>query len=130
MSEENKTKFKAALIKTRIGDVYTWYWANVYSNSPISPEFFSQKEAEKWFDDIKLIHEETYDLIKRCKYGEFQTVKGRIDLEEFFVSSKLDSCPFTMYFEDDILEIIVLALDKDDAKQRVRKYINHIDWVD
>ena len=88
------------------------------------------KDVEKWFDDVKMAHEETYDLIDRTKHGEFFTVRGIVDLEDLFMNHRISDCPYMMYMYDDIIEFIVLALNEDDAKRRVEKYIDNIYWVD
>lgn len=127
---EKKTKFQAALIKVKIGKSYVWYWANPNTQSQISPEFFTQDAAEKWFDDIMYIHEETYDLIERSKKGEFYTVRGLVDMDKLFMNRKIEECPYLMYMTEEILEIIVLALNENDAKRRVENYIDDIQWID
>jgi hypothetical protein len=127
---DKKTSFKAALIKVKLGESNIWFWKSTTSNAQISPEFFSQKDAEKWFDDVMLVHEETYDLIDRSKHGEFYTVRGFVSLEELFINYKVSECPYMMYMNDEVLEVIVLALSEEDAKRRVEKYIDNIQWID
>lgn len=128
----NKKQFKAHLIKYRKPDSskMLWFWINPNSGTIISPYFSSMEAAERWFDDFLIIHNETYDLIDRVKNGSFYTIKGRIDVGEVISSMSAADCPFTIFLEDDIIEVQVLALSKTDAKKRIEDYFEILEWID
>lgn len=126
-----KKQFKAHLIKYRTDDNKNlWFWVNPNSGTTISPYFSSQDSAEKWFDNILIIHNETYDLIDRTKNGSFYTIKGRVDTGELISSTRAARCPFTSHIEDDIIEIQVLAVSEEDAKSRIKEYFDILEWID
>lgn len=127
-----KKQFKAHLIKYRQtdGSKTLWFWVNPDSGNTISPYFQSQDSAEKWFDDLLIIHNETYDLINRVKNGFFYTIKGRVDVGEVISSMSAADCPFTIHLEDDIIEAQVLAVSKADAKKRIENYFEILEWID
>lgn len=127
-----KKQFKAHLIKYRPtdGSKTLWFWVNPDSGNTISPYFQSQDSAEKWFDDLLIIHNETYDLIDRVKNGFFYTIKGRVDVGEVISSMSAADCPFTIHLEDDIIEAQVLAVSKADAKKRIENYFEILEWID
>lgn len=127
-----KKQFKAALIKYRRADMedVVWFWINPTSGSTLSPHFNSQKEAEKWYDDVITIHTETYDFLDRVKNGTFYTVKGKVDVGDLVSSKKANECPFTMDLEDDILELEVLATSYEHAKKRAEEYFEILEWID
>lgn len=127
-----KKQFKAHLIKYRQtdGSKTLWFWVNPDSGNTISPYFQSQDSAEKWFDDLLIIHNETYDLIDRVKNGFFYTIKGRVDVGEVISSMSAADCPFTIHLEDDIIEAQVLAVSKADAKKRIENYFEILEWID
>ena len=127
-----KKQFKAHLIKYRQtdGSKTLWFWVNPDSGNTISPYFQSQDSAEKWFDDLLIIHNETYDLIDRVKNGFFYTIKGRVDVGEVISSMSAADCPFTIHLEDDIIEAQVLAVSKADAKKRIENYFEILKWID
>jgi hypothetical protein len=107
-----------------------WFWVNPSSGSTLSPHFDTQQEAEKWFDDVIEIHNETYNLMDRVKNGKFYTVCGKVDIGDLISSKKANDCPFTMHLEDDILVVEVLATSLDDAKGRVNEYFEILEWID
>ena len=127
-----KKQFKAHLIKYRDPDdhSYLWFWINPNSGTTLSPHFTTQQDAEKWFDDIMVIHNETYDLLDRVKNGKFHIVKGRIDVGDTLSSVKSSLCPFTVHLEDDTIEIEVLATSVLDARKRVEVYFEILEWID
>lgn len=127
-----KKQFKAILIKYRPTDESKtlWLWVNPNSGNTISPYFQSQDSAEKWFDNLLIIHNETYDLIDRVKNGFFYTIKGRVDVGEVISSMSAADCPFTIHLEDDIIEAQVLAISKADAKKRIENYFEILEWID
>ena len=127
-----KKLFKANLIKYKDpgSHNYLWFWINPTSGTIISPQFSSQKNAEKWFDDLMIIHNETYDLLDRVKNGMFYTVKGVIDVGDTLSSVRTGECPFTVHIEDDTIEIEVLATSVSDARKRVEGYFEILEWID
>ena len=127
-----KKLFKAHLIKYKDPEAhnYLWFWINPTSGTIISPQFSSQKNAEKWFDDLMIIHNETYDLLDRVKNGMFYTVKGVIDVGDTLSSVRTSECPFTVHIEDDTIEIEVLATSVSDARKRVEGYFEILEWID
>ena len=127
-----KRQFKAHLIKYRQADMQTpiWFWINPGSGVTLSPEFGTQIEAEKWFDDVVSIHNETFDLLDRVKNGKFYIVRGKVDLGDVISSKKANECPFTMHLEDDILSLEVLATTLADARERVEEFFDIIEWVE
>lgn len=127
-----KKQFKAHLIKYRgtDGTKTLWFWVNPDSGATISPHFYSQDSAERWFDDILVIHNETCDLLDRVKNGSFHTIKGRVDVGEVISSRSAAECPFTIHLEDDIIEAQVLAVSKADAKKRVEYYFEILEWIE
>jgi len=128
---DNK-QFKAHLIKYRQTDMKEpiWFWVNPSSGSTLSPKFATQGEAENWYDTVIETHEISYNLLSRLKYGKFYRVFGRVDLGDVISSKKANECPFTLYLEDDILEVEVLAIDVEDAKNRVCEYFEILEWID
>lgn len=126
-----KKQFKAHLIKYKTDEEGAlWFWVNPNSSTRLSPYFDSQEDAEKWFDDVLIIHNETYDLIDRVKNGQFFTIKGRIDVGDVISSVKSGECPFTIHLDDDIIEVQVLATSKKEAKNRVEQYFEILEWID
>lgn len=127
-----KKQFKAHLIKYRHADMpeAVWFWVNPSSGATLSPQFNTQHEAEKWFDDVVSIHNETYNLLDRVKNGHFYTVRGKVDLGDVISSRKANDCPFTMHLDDDILIIEVLATSLEDARERVEEYFEILEWID
>lgn len=126
-----KKQFKAHLIKYKTDEESAlWFWINPNSSTRLSPYFESQKDAEKWFDDVLIIHNETYDLIDRVKNGQFYTIKGRVDVGDVISSIKSDRCPFTIHLDDDIIEVQVLATSREDAQNRVQQYFEILEWID
>lgn len=107
-----------------------WFWVNPSSGSTLSPDFNTQREAEKWFDDVVKIHNETYELMDRIKNGRFYTVKGKIDIGDVISSKKANECPFTLHLDDDILIVEVLATSKADARTRVGEFFEILEWVE
>ena len=75
-------------------------------------------------------HEQSYNLLTRLKNGKFYRVFGRVDLGDVISSKKANECPFTLYLEDDILEVEVLAIDIEDARNRVSEYFEILEWID
>lgn len=128
---QNK-QFKAHLIKYRQTDMKepVWFWINPNSGSTLSPKFATQGEAENWYDTVIETHEISYNLLSRLKNGKFYRVFGKIDLGDVISSKKANECPFTLYLEDDILEVEVLAIDVEDAKNRVCEYFEILEWID
>lgn len=126
-----KKQFKAHLIKYRQTDMKeaVWFWINPSSGATLSPQFETQKEAEKWFDDVVLVHNETYDLLDRIKNGNFYTVQGKVDIGDLISSKKANDCPFTLHLEEDILTVEVLAVSVADAKNRVSEYFEILEWM-
>lgn len=106
-----------------------WFWVNPSSGVSLSPQFNTQEEAEKWFDDVIEIHNETYDLIDRVKNGKFYSVSGKVDIGDLISSKKANECPFTLHLEDDILTAEVLAVSVNDAKERVEEYFEILEWM-
>lgn len=129
MTTKNQ-QFKASLIKYRSADMKEaiWFWVNPSTGTTLSPEFEKQEDAETWFDNVILVHKETYNLLARCKMGKFYTVKGRVDIGDLVSSKKANDCPFDLHLNDDILAAEVLALDERDAKDRVEEYIEILEW--
>jgi hypothetical protein len=127
-----KQPFTAALIKLREpkGDGITWFWINPNTKTIISPKFEEQKYAEKWFDEVISVHNETYDFLDRIKNGKFYTLKGRIDVGDVISSKKANECPFTMHLEDDILELEVLSTSFENAKERAEEYFEILEWIE
>lgn len=127
-----KKQFKAHLIKYRPtdGSKPLWFWVNPNSGNTISPYFYTQDSAEDWFDDILAVHNETYNLIDRVKNGSFYTIKARVDVGDIISSTKSSQCPFSAHLEDDIIEIQVLAVSKEDARVRIQEYFNILEWID
>ena len=107
-----------------------WFWVNPSSGATLSPEFNTQQEAERWFDDVVSIHNETYNLLDRVKNGKFYTVRGKVDLGDVISSKKANDCPFTIHLDDDILIVEVLATSMSDAKERVEEYFEILEWVE
>jgi hypothetical protein len=127
-----KKQFKAHLIKYRQAEMKepVWFWINPSSGATLSPEFKTQPEAEKWFDDVVSIHNETYDLLDRIKNGQFYTVCGKVDIGDVISSKKANDCPFTLHLDGDILIVEVLATSKDNAKERVSEFFEILEWID
>ena len=107
-----------------------WFWINPSTGTIISDEFTTSEAAEKWFDDVLYIHNETFDLIERSMKGKFFKVKGKVDVGDVISSKKANECPFTMHLEDDIMEFEVLAKDEDDAKKRVSEFFEILEWYE
>lgn len=126
-----KIQFKASLIKYRQADMKEaiWFWVNPNTGTTLSPEFSTQVDAEKWFDDVLLVHQETYDLMERTKFGKFFTVKGKVDIGDIISSKKAGDCPFDMRIDGDVLSVKVLALDEESARKRVEEYIEILEWL-
>lgn len=127
-----KQQIKAHLIKYRDTHMKDpiWFWVNPNTGTQLSPKFESQEEAEKWFDDVVEIHNETTDLLDRVKNGKFYTLKGRIDIGDLISSKKANDCPFDLHLEDDILETHVLAKSVDDAKTRISEFFEILEWIE
>lgn len=127
-----KTHFKASLVKYRQTDMKepVWFWVNTTTGTTLSPHFESQPEAEKWFDDVISIHAETYDLLDRVMYGKFFKLKAKVDIGDLISSTKVNDCPFDVHLEDDILVIEVLGKDDMDARERVEKYFEILEWLE
>lgn len=127
-----KKAFSASLIKYMDKSMSEpiWFWVNTATGSALSPHFETQSEAEKWYDDLIEIHNQTYDLLTRCMKGKFYNLKGRIDVGDLFSSVKTDSCPFDLHLEDDILSIKVLALNVTDARKRASEYFEILEWIE
>lgn len=127
-----KKQFKAHLIKYRQADMKepVWFWINPSSGATLSPQFETQPEAEKWFDDVVEVHNETYNLLDRIKNGKFYTVHGKVDVGDLISSKKANDCPFTLHLEDDILTVEVLATSMVDARERVREYFEILEWFE
>lgn len=107
-----------------------WFWINPTSGTSLSPEFKTQEEAEKWFDDVVTIHNETYELLDRVKNGKFYTVRGKVDVGDVISSKTANDCPFTLHLEDDILIVEVLATSISDARTRVSKFFEILEWIE
>jgi hypothetical protein len=129
MSQKKKS-FVANLIKYRQADMKdpVWFWINPSTGTIISDQFKTSEAAEKWFDGVLNIHNETYDLIERSMNGQFFKVKGKVDVGDVISSKKANECPFTMHLEDDIMEFEVLAKDEDGAKKRVSEFFEILEW--
>lgn len=127
-----KQQFKASLVKYRQTDMKdpVWFWVNTTTGTTLSPQFDTQPEAEKWFDDVLAIHSETYDLLDRVMYGKFFLLKGKLNREEFIFSSKTFECPFDVHLEDDIILAEILAMTVEDARKRVEEYFNITEWLE
>ena len=125
-------KFKAHLIKYRQADMAepVWFWVNPSTGSTLSPKFETQEDAEKWFDDVITIHNETYNLMDRIKNGKFYTLKGKVDIGDTISSKKANDCPFEVHLDDDILIIEVLATSIADARSRVEEYYEILEWIE
>lgn len=106
-----------------------WFWVNPTTNATLSPQFTTQAEAELWFDRVIELHEQTYDLLDRVKNGKFFMVSGKIDVDKA-LSGNIGDCPYEIHLEDDILSVEVLALNLDDAKTKVKKYFEILEWVE
>jgi hypothetical protein len=129
---QKKKSFVANLIKYRQADMKDpiWFWINPSTGTIISDEFTTSEAAEKWFDDVLYIHNETYDLIERSMKGKFFKVKGKVDVGDVISSKKANECPFTMHLEDDIMEFDLLAKDVEDAKKRVSEFFEILEWYE
>jgi hypothetical protein len=127
-----KKQFKAHLIKYRTKDnsKFLWFWVNPESGSTLSPFFQTQELAEAWFDEILMVHNETYNLIDRVKNGKFYMIRARVDVEEMLTTPKTFECPFTIHLEDDIIDVEVLGVSLEDAKSRVEEYFDIIEWIE
>jgi hypothetical protein len=124
-------QFKASLIKYRSADMKDaiWFWVNPTTGSTLSPEFKRQEDAEKWFDDVIKVHQETYNFMERCKSGKFFLIRGKVDVGDVISSKKANDCPFDMHLEDDIMVFEILGLDENDAKARVEEYFEILEWL-
>lgn len=129
---QKKKSFVANLIKYRQGDMKDpiWFWINPSTGTIISDEFTTSEAAEKWFDDVLYIHNETFDLIERSMKGKFFKVKGKVDVGDVISSKKANECPFTIHLEDDIMEFDVLGKDVEDAKKRVSEFFEILEWYE
>lgn len=127
-----KKSFVANLIKYRQADMQdpVWFWINPSTGTIISDQFKNPEAAEKWFDSVINIHNETFNLIERSMNGKFFKVKGKVDVGDVISSKKANECPFTMHLEDDIMEFEVLAKDEDDAKKRVSEFFEILEWYE
>lgn len=127
-----KTHFKASLVKYRQADMKdpVWFWINTTTGTTLSPHFETQPQAEKWFDDVVTIHAETYDLLDRVMYGQFHTLKGKVDIGDLVSSTKVNNCPFDIHLEDDILVIEVLGTTIQQARERVEEYFEILEWLE
>lgn len=131
MKIKNK-RFHAHLIKYRQADMdeAVWFWINPSSGATLSPQFTTQEAAEKWFDDVIAIHNETHSLMERIRSGNFYTLKGRVDLIQFISEKKMNASPFLIRLEGDILSVDVLAVSVDDARARVEEYFEILEWLE
>lgn len=127
-----KTHFKASLVKYRQTDMKEpiWFWVNTTTGTTLSPHFETQPQAEKWFDDVVSIHAETYDLLDRVMYGQFYKLRGKVDIGDLVSSTKVNDCPFDIHLEDDILVLEVLGTTILDARERVEKYFEILEWIE
>jgi hypothetical protein len=130
MPQTKKTIY-ANLIKYRDPESsdYSWIWVNPSSGSAISPIFSTRIEAERWYDDIIRVHKETINLILRAKDGEFYKLKGRINIEEMLIYTKGKRCPFRVFLEEDTISMEILARSEEEAKERVLKHFDILEWL-
>lgn len=127
-----KTHFKASLVKYRQTDMKEpiWFWVNTTTGTTLSPHFETQPEAEKWFDDVISIHAETYDLLDRVMYGKVFKLRAKVDIGDLISSTKVNDCPFDVHLEDDILVIELMGKTELDARDRVQKYFEVLEWLE
>ena len=130
-TKNTKKAFAASLIKYRDpeSEDYVWFWVNPSSGGAISPSFGTRIEAERWYDDIIRVHNETIDLILRAKDGQFYKLKGRINIEEMLIYTKGRHCPFPVFLEDDTITMEMLARTEEEAKERVLKHFDILEWL-
>jgi hypothetical protein len=129
---QKKKSFVANLIKYRQADMKEpiWFWINPSTGTIISDQFTTAAAAEKWYDNVIYIHNETFNLIERTMRGKFFKIKGKVDVGDVISSKKANECPFTMHLEDDIMEFEVLAKDEEEAKNRVCEFFEILEWYD
>jgi hypothetical protein len=115
----------ATLIKYRKKpyDDYSWFWIDAKTGTTLSKHFENQDSAETWFNEMIAIHNETYSLLDRVMNGKFYTVKARVDL-----STEMPTCPYESKYEDDTMMVTLLARNREEAKIRVSKYYDILEW--
>ena len=127
-------KIKAHLIRYRHADMEeaVWFWINPESGATLSPEFETQEEAEAWLNDVMTIHTESNSLISRAKDGNFYNLKAKVSPKFIKSTAKDQERQFTLRFQGDILEIDVLALSLEDAKERILNVYNVpvLEWIE
>jgi hypothetical protein len=128
---QTKKSFQANLIKYKDPESndYSWIWVNPSSGGAISPIFSTRIQAERWYDDVIRVHKETIDLILRAKDGEFYKLKGRINIEEMLMYTKGKRCPFPVFLEEDTITMNILARSEEEAKERVLKHFDILEWL-
>ncbi len=106
-----------------------WYWINPMTGVKISPEFGLKDEADKWFNDLVDVHNDTYDLLNRMKQGKIFNLRAVVDATEVISSINAKKCPFKHQIKGDVLYIHLLGADLADARTRVEEYFDIIEWL-
>lgn len=122
----------AHLVKHKQADISlpVWYWINPMTGVKISPTFPTKDDADKWFDDLVAVHNDTYDLLNRSKEGKIFKIKAVIDNSGIISSTKTKKCPFAYEITGDVLSVSVLGTDLGDARTRLEEFFDIVDWLD
>jgi hypothetical protein len=128
MSKFKDPRILTRLVKHKKADfpVPVWYWINPMTGAKLSPDFFTKEEADNWFEIIVVSHNETYELMGRTKDGKMFELKCRIP-EDALRDKK---CPYRYEIDGNVLSIIILGVNEDDAKNRVEEYFKVISWIE
>jgi hypothetical protein len=128
MSKFKDPRVITRLVKHRKADfpVPIWYWINPMTGAKLSPDFFTQEEAEDWFEDVVDGHNAAYDLLNRTKDGKIFELKGNVPEAPF----RVKKCPFKYEIDGDVLTIRILGMNVEDAKKRVEEYFNILKWIE
>jgi hypothetical protein len=132
MSNSKQKQIIAHLIKHgRLdGVVHVCYWVNLTTGNKLSPTFASVDDANKWFNDVIDVYNDTCELLIRTKEGKIFNVKAVIDNTNIISSTKAKKCPFTHEIVGDILTASVLGTDLADARTRLEEFFVIVDWLD
>lgn len=110
--------------------VPVWYWINPMTGVKISPEFRLKDDADKWFDDLVSVHNDTYDLLNRTKQGKIFNLRAVVDVTGVISSTNTKKCPFKHEIKGDVLYIDVLGADLADARTRVEEFFDVGEWLE
>jgi len=129
-----KKTLRAHLIKYRepyLND-FVWFWINPNNGQKLSGDFFTQEEAESWFQEMVQIHDEAMSLIKRAKSGRFYELQAILELERVKINK---NCTFEHTIKstengENILIARVLGVDLEDAKFRIGQFYDIKEWID